>query len=37
MIRLSSKTNNNNHMIYNNKFPFINYSEISGFVSFLEI
>ncbi|SPX77648.1 Uncharacterised protein [Morganella morganii] len=37
MFRLNSKIKINNQLIYNNKFPFINYSEISGFVSFLEI
>ena len=37
MIRLNSKTNKNNQLIYNKNPPFVNYSEISGFVSFLEI
>lgn len=37
MIRLNFKKYRHNKMILNNKFNIANYSEISGFVSFLEI
>lgn len=37
MIRLNLKAKLNNQLIYNDKITIVNYSEISGFVSFLEI
>ncbi|ETO43275.1 hypothetical protein X965_16950 [Morganella sp. EGD-HP17] len=37
MNRLNFKKYRHNKMILNNKFNIVNYSGISGFVSFLEI
>lgn len=37
MNRLNFKKYRYNKLILNNKFHIINYSEISGFVNFLEI
>ncbi|AVK38694.1 hypothetical protein CSB69_3644 [Morganella morganii] len=37
MNRLNFKKHHHNKLILNNKLNIINYGEISGFVSFLEI